>query len=45
MIYGNADGNRVTVPFHAGMILHPKTFQHIPEEAGITVDEHISRLS
>lgn len=35
MIYRNSAGLRVTVPFHAGKILHPKTLKSILKEADI----------
>jgi predicted RNA binding protein YcfA (HicA-like mRNA interferase family) len=35
----SAGGNAVTVPFHAGDILKPKTLQSILLEADLTVDE------
>lgn len=43
-IYRNASGQRVTVPFHAGQILHPKTLQSILREAGLSVEELIDLL-
>jgi predicted RNA binding protein YcfA (HicA-like mRNA interferase family) len=38
-IYKNSEGRRVTVPFHAGKVLHPKVLRSIQEDAGITPDE------
>jgi predicted RNA binding protein YcfA (HicA-like mRNA interferase family) len=38
-IYKNSEGRRVTVPFHAGKILHPKVVRSIQEDAGLTSDE------
>jgi predicted RNA binding protein YcfA (HicA-like mRNA interferase family) len=35
MIYKNAAGKRVTVPFHASEILHPKVLRSILRDAGI----------
>jgi len=35
MIYKNASGRRVTVPFHAQKILHPKLLRSILRDAGI----------
>lgn len=36
----SANGSRaVTVPYHSGQILKPKTLQAILDEAGMTVDE------
>lgn len=39
MIYQNAQGQRVTVPAHAGKILHPKILRNILRDAGLTVEE------
>lgn len=38
-IYRNAEGKRVTVPFHGAQILHPKTLASILEQAALTVDD------
>ena len=38
-IYKNSEGKRVTVPFHAGEVLRPKTLKSILSDAGITVEE------
>ena len=35
MIYKNPAGKRVTVPFHAAKILHPKLLKSILRDAGI----------
>jgi len=43
-IYRNASGIRVTVPCHAGRILHPKVVKAIVEDCGLTVGELIERL-
>jgi predicted RNA binding protein YcfA (HicA-like mRNA interferase family) len=43
-IYKDAAGNRATVPFHAGKILHPKVLNSILSDAGLTVDEFIHLL-
>ncbi len=37
MIYKNAAGKRVTVPFHASRILHPKVLKSILRDAGLAV--------
>jgi predicted RNA binding protein YcfA (HicA-like mRNA interferase family) len=39
MIYKNATGKRVTVPFHAQKILHPKLLKSILRDADIEVSE------
>ncbi len=45
-IYKNVeDGLRVTVPFHSGKILHPKTLKSILDDAELTVDEFIRFLN
>lgn len=38
-IYKNKKGKRVTVPFHAGKILHPKILKSILKDADISADE------
>lgn len=38
-IYKNKAGKRVTVPYHAGKILHPKVLKSILTDAGLTVDQ------
>ena len=38
-IYKNSEGQRVTVPFHSGKILHPKLLKSILKDAGISVEE------
>ncbi len=38
-IYKNSAGKRVTVPFHAGKILHPKILKNILNDAGWSVEE------
>ena len=37
-ILRNPAGNRVTVPFHAGQILHPKILQSILRDADVSPD-------
>jgi predicted RNA binding protein YcfA (HicA-like mRNA interferase family) len=43
MIYKNASGKRVTVPFHAQKILHPKLLRSILRDADIK-PEHLTEL-
>lgn len=43
MIYKNASGRRVTVPFHAQKILHPKLLRSILRDADIK-PEHLAAL-
>jgi predicted RNA binding protein YcfA (HicA-like mRNA interferase family) len=38
-IFKNTDGNRVTVPFHPGKILHPKVLKSIVEDAEISLED------
>jgi predicted RNA binding protein YcfA (HicA-like mRNA interferase family) len=38
-IYRNAEGRRVTPPFHAGRVLHPKLLLSIMREAGISQNQ------
>lgn len=37
-IYKNAEGKRVTVPFHSARILHPKVLKSILRDANLTVE-------
>jgi predicted RNA binding protein YcfA (HicA-like mRNA interferase family) len=39
MIYKNASGKRVTVPFHASRILHPKILKSILRDADLSVED------
>jgi predicted RNA binding protein YcfA (HicA-like mRNA interferase family) len=43
-IYRNAAGNRVTLPFHSGKILHPKVLKSIMVDADLTVEALIELL-
>lgn len=43
-IYKNTAGKRVTVPFHADKILHPKITKSILRDANITVDNLLKLL-
>ncbi len=36
MIYKNAAGKRVTIPFHGSRILHPKLLKSILRDAGMS---------
>ncbi len=38
-ILRNTEGKRVTIPYHAGQILHPKILQHILRDAGLRIDQ------
>lgn len=38
-IYRNEAGRRVTVPYHAATILHPKVLRSVLRDAGLTDDE------
>lgn len=38
-IYKNPEGNRATVPFHSGKILHPKVLKSILNEADLSIEE------
>lgn len=38
-IYKNSAGQRVTVPFHAGKILHPKVLKSIMKDMDITAEK------
>jgi len=39
MIYKNAAGRRVTVPFHASKILHPKVLRNILRDADLSLQQ------
>jgi predicted RNA binding protein YcfA (HicA-like mRNA interferase family) len=43
-IYTDQAGNRVTVPFHAGKVLHPKLLARILFDAELSVEEFIELL-
>lgn len=38
-IYKNADGKRITVPYHSGKVLHPKILKSILKDADIGLKE------
>jgi len=38
-IYMHAEGNRVTVPYHSGKILHPKVLKSILNDADLTPEK------
>ena len=44
MIYKNATGKRVTVPFHASKILHPKILKSILRDADLSVEKLLELL-
>ena len=37
-IYKNAEGKRVTVPYHLGKTLHPKVLKNILRDANLSVN-------
>lgn len=37
-IYKNENGQRITIPFHSGKILHPKLLKSILRDAEISVE-------
>lgn len=39
MIYKNATGKRVTVPFHAAQVLHPKVLKSILRDADLSIEK------
>jgi predicted RNA binding protein YcfA (HicA-like mRNA interferase family) len=43
-IFKNAEGRRVTVPFHSGKVLHPKVLRSIMEDADLTVEKLMELL-
>ena len=44
MIYRNVSGKRVTVPFHASKILHPKVLKSILRDANLSVEKLLELL-
>ena len=38
IIYKNDKGKRVTIPYHAGKVLHPKLLQNILRDADLTIE-------
>ncbi len=40
-IYKNKKGNRVTVPFHARKILHPKVLKSIIRDAELVISDFL----
>ena len=38
-ILRNAEGKRITLPYHTGQVLHPKILQNILRDANLSVDE------
>jgi predicted RNA binding protein YcfA (HicA-like mRNA interferase family) len=45
VIFKNEEGRRVTIPYHAGKILHPKLLKSILIDADISVQELLENLS
>lgn len=43
-IFKNAEGKRVTVPFHSGNELHPKILKSILRDADLTVEEFLELM-
>lgn len=43
-IYKNAEGQRVTVPYHSGKELHPKILKNILRDADITPEEFLELM-
>jgi predicted RNA binding protein YcfA (HicA-like mRNA interferase family) len=44
MIYRNPAGKRVTIPFHASKILHPKILRSILRDADLSVEKLLELL-
>ncbi len=38
-IYKNEEGKRVTIPYHAGKILHPKVLKNILHDSDLTIEK------
>ncbi|MHB8120333.1 MAG: type II toxin-antitoxin system HicA family toxin [Methanothrix sp.] len=43
-IYKNAEGRRVTVPYHSGKELHPKILKSILRDADLTTEEFLELM-
>lgn len=43
-IYKNAEGQRVTVPYHSGKELHPKILKNILRDAHMTHEEFLELM-
>ena len=43
-IYKNAEGQRVTVPYHSGKELHPKILKNILRDADLTSEEFLELM-
>ncbi|MEW5936539.1 MAG: type II toxin-antitoxin system HicA family toxin [Candidatus Thermoplasmatota archaeon] len=39
MIYKNAEGKRITLPYHSKKILHPKILKSILRDADLTIEK------
>jgi predicted RNA binding protein YcfA (HicA-like mRNA interferase family) len=39
MIYKNASGKRVTIPYHGGKTLHPKVLKSILRDADLSIEK------
>jgi predicted RNA binding protein YcfA (HicA-like mRNA interferase family) len=44
-IYIDESGRRVTIPAHAGKILHPKVLKSILDDSGLSVEDLIHHLA
>ena len=38
-ILRNAEGKRITIPYHAGQVLHSTILHHILRDAGLSIDQ------
>jgi len=38
-IFRNSEGTRVTIPFHSGVILHPKIVKSILDDTGLSQED------
>lgn len=43
-IYKNAEGLRITVPYHSGKELHPKILKSILRDADLTAEEFLELM-
>ena len=43
-IYKSKDGKRITIPCHAGKVLHPKIVKRILEDTNLMVEEFIKLM-
>ena len=43
-IFKNEEGIRVTIPYHAGKVIHPKILKNILRDANLTIEQFLDLL-